>query len=213
MKIEGIPGPAGYFYYFTTKTRKGLYEALADEIVSKLNSGRVLDIGTGSGNLPIEIAKRASNLEIIGIDLSKTLIKIARNMAKREGVGKSVRFEIGSAYDLKFEDSYFDMVISSMTIHHLKYPTKAFNEIYRVLKPNREAWIYDLIRDASLKEVKQTLREMNLPIFPSIILYRFFGLKYEEYSGEITEYLEESLFKEYKFEKEGCFMKIVLSKI
>ena len=77
---------------------------------------------------------------------------------------------------------------------------KAFNEIYRVLKPDGEAWIYDLIRDASLKKVKQTLREMNLPIFPSIILYRFFGLKYEEYSGEITEYLEESLFKEYKFD-------------
>lgn len=213
MKIEGIPGPAGYFYYLTTKMRKGFYKALADEIVSKLNSGRVLDIGTGSGNLPIEIAKRAPNLEIIGIDLSKTLIKIARNMARREGVSKSVRFEIGSAYDLKFEDSYFDMVISSVTIHHLKYPTKAFNEIYRVLKPDREAWIYDLIRDASLKEAKQTLREMNLPIFPSIILYRFFGLKYEEYLGEITEYLEESLFKEYKFEKKGCFMKIVLSKI
>jgi len=52
-----------------------------------------------------------------------------------------------------------------------------------------------------------------LPIFPSIILYRFFGLKYEEYSGEIAEYLEESLFKEYKFEKKGCFMKIVLCKI
>ncbi len=213
MKIEGIPGPAGYFYYLTTKMRKGFYKALADEIVSKLNSGRVLDIGTGSGNLPIEIAKRAPNLEIIGIDLSKTLIKIARNMARRESVGKSVRFEIGSAYDLKFEDSYFDMVISSMTIHHLKYPTKAFNEIYRVLKPDGGAWIYDLIRDASLKEAKQTLREMNLPIFPSIILYRFFGLKYEEYLGEIAESLKESFFKEYKFERNGCLMKIILHKI
>ncbi len=213
MKIEGIPGPAGYFYYFTTKTRKGFYEALADEIISKLNSGRVLDIGTGSGNLPIEIAKRAPNSKIIGIDLSKTLIKIARNMAKREGVDNNVIFEVGSAYDLKFEDSYFDMVISSMTIHHLKYPAKAFNEIYRVLKPDKEAWIYDLIRDASLKEAKQTLREMNLPIFPSIILYRLFGLRYKEYSGKIAEYLEESSFKEYKFEKKGCLMKIILCKI
>jgi len=213
MKIEGILGLAGYFYYFTTKIRKGLYRTLAEEIISKLNSGRVLDIGTGAGNLPIEMAKRAPNLEITGIDLSETLIKIARNMARREGVGKSVRFEIGSAYDLKFEDSYFDMVISSMTIHHLKYPMKAFNEIYRVLKPNREAWIYDLIRGASLKEAKQTLREMNLPIFPSIILYRFFGLKYEEYLGEIAESLKESFFKEYKFERNGCLMKIILHKI
>ncbi|MHC1611053.1 MAG: hypothetical protein ACXQTW_05600 [Candidatus Methanospirareceae archaeon] len=42
MKIEGIPGPAGYFYYFTTKTRKGFYEALADEIISKLKRKDVL---------------------------------------------------------------------------------------------------------------------------------------------------------------------------
>ncbi len=213
MKIEGIHGPAGYLYYFTTKTRKGCYETLAQEIISKLNSGRVLDIGTGAGNLPIEIAKREPNLEIIGIDLSKTLIKIARDMAKREGADDTVRFEIGSAYDLKFEDSYFDLVISSGVIHHLKYPMKAFNEIYRILKPNKEAWIYDLITDASLREVKQTLREMNIPIFPSIIFFRFHGLKYEEYIGKITESLKESLFKKYKFEKKGCFMKIVLHRI
>jgi len=212
MKIEGIPGLAGYFYYFTTKTRRGFYKKLAEEIISKLNLGRVLDIGTGVGNLPIKMAKVAPNLEIIGIDLSKVLIKIAKNMARGEGVNDTVRFKMGSAYDLKFEDSYFDMVISSMVIHQLKYPMKAFNEIYRVLKPNREAWIYDLIRDASLKEAKQTLREMNMPIFPSIILYRFFGLKYEEYLGEIAESLKESFFKEYKFEKNGCLMKIILHK-
>lgn len=36
-------------------------------------------------------------------------------------------------------------------LHHLIYPLKAFNEIYRVLKPNGEAWIYDLITDAPNK--------------------------------------------------------------
>ena len=122
MMIEGIPVPGAYIFYLTTKTRKGFYEALANEIVSRIDRGRVLDVGTGSGNLPVEIARRAPNLEIIGIDVSRVLIKIATRTAKREGVESAVGFEVGTAYDLRFEDSYFDLVISSGVIHHLKYP-------------------------------------------------------------------------------------------
>jgi len=104
--IEGIPAPGAYIFYLTTKFRKGFYESLASEIASKIGRGKVLDIGTGSGNLAIKIAKRAENLEIIGIDLSKVLIKIARKTAKREGVEGRARFNIGSAYDLNFGNSY-----------------------------------------------------------------------------------------------------------
>ena len=160
--IEGIPAPGAYIFYLTTKFRKGFYESLASEIVSKISRGKVLDIGTGSGNLAIKIAKRAENLEIIGMDLSKVLIKIARKTAKREGVESKVRFDIGSAYDLNFGNSYFDLVVSTGVLHHLRYPAKAFNEIYRVLKPNREAWLYDSITDAPIKEVRQGLREMHI---------------------------------------------------
>lgn len=211
--IEGIPAPGAYIFYLTTKTRKGLYETLSEEIVSKLDSGKVLDVGTGSGNLPMEIAKRAPNLKIIGIDLSKVLIKIARKNAKREGLEDAVRFEVGSTYDLKFEDSYFDLVISLAGLHHLKYPLRAFNEIYRVLKPSREAWLYDLIRDAPVKEMTQVLREMHISIFPSIILFRLHGLKYDEYLGKVAQSLEKSLFEEFKLEKRSCLMKIILSKV
>jgi len=41
MKIEGIPGPAGYFYYLTTKMRKGFYKALADEIGLKSKKSKL----------------------------------------------------------------------------------------------------------------------------------------------------------------------------
>jgi len=211
--IEGIPAPEAYIFYLTTKTRKCLYESLSEEIVSKINQGKILDIGTGSGNLPIEIAKRAPNLKIIGIDISKVLIKIARKMAKRENVENTVKFEVKSAYNLKFEDSRFDLVISLGVVHHLKYPLRAFNEIYRVLKPGREAWIYDLITNASMKEVRQGLREMHISLLPSVIFFRLHGLKYDEYiTGKIAQSLSKSLFEKYKFVKRNCLMKIVLSK-
>ena len=210
--IEGIPAPGAYIFYLTTKFRKGFYESLASEIVSKISRGKVLDIGTGSGNLAIKIAKRAENLEIIGMDLSKVLIKIARKTAKREGVESKVRFDIGSAYDLNFGNSYFDLVVSTGVLHHLRYPAKAFNEIYRVLKPNREAWLYDLITDAPIKEVRQGLREMHISFLPTAVFLRLHGLKHDEYLGRIAQCLKESLFQAYRFEKRNCLMKIVLSK-
>ena len=53
-------------------------------------------------------------------------------------------------------------MVSTEVLHHLRYPAKAFNEIYRVPKPNREAWLYDSITDAPIEEVRQGLREMRI---------------------------------------------------
>jgi len=88
-----------YFYYFTTKTRKGFYAALANEIISKLNSGRVLDIGTGSGNLPIEIAKRAPNLKIIGMTMRK-IITICLPLPYKLGTVNCYLIETDTSYIL-----------------------------------------------------------------------------------------------------------------
>jgi len=210
--IEGIPWPGAYLYSRTIKPRIRLYEMMAEEIVSKTNSGRILDVGTGPGTLPIEIAKRAPDMEVIGIDISKTMVKIARKNAEKEGVSDRVKFEAMSAYELKFDDGYFDMVISSGALHHFNRPKEAFNEIYRVLKPGKEAWIYDLIRDASSEEMKRFLKSWSISTFPWKIAFRLHGLKYDEYMGRIAKAIEESNFDEYEFEKRDCLMKVVLRK-
>lgn len=212
-RIEVIPPPGAYIYYLTTKTRKGIYETAAKEIVSKVDSGRILDIGTGPGCLPIEIAKKTPHVEIIGVDASGTLIRIARKSAKRECVEDRIKFEVKSAYDLGFKHDYFDLVVSSGVIHHLKYPLQAFNESFRVLKPNNEAWIYEFVTDAASKEIKQGLKKMGVPCFPTALFFRLHGLKYDEYiRGRIARALEESLFEKYEFEKRWGIMKIVLIK-
>lgn len=212
--IEGIPGAGAYFYYLTTKTRKGFYKSIADEVVSKVEKGKILDIGTGAGNLPIEIAKASENLEIIGIDLSKILLKFAKRDAKENAAENRARFEVGSAYNLSFEDASFDLVISSGVIHHIKYPVKLFNEIYRVLKLRAQAWIYDLITDAPYEEFQRGLKEMDIPPFLSKILLRIHGLKYNEYTnGRIAKAIKESMFQKYRLEKKNCVMKIILKHI
>jgi ubiquinone/menaquinone biosynthesis C-methylase UbiE len=144
LKIERIPGPLTSSYEKATRLAIDLYYTrVADEIVSSFNQGLILDLGTGPGYLPIEILKKASGINIIGVDLSRGLIRMARENAKQAGLSDRLNFEFGNSATLRFNDGAFDMVLSTGMLHSLKQPVKVFKEIYRVLKKGGQAWIYD----------------------------------------------------------------------
>jgi len=108
-----------------------------------IDQGSILDLGTGPGYLPVEIAKIAPQVTIDGIDLTKKMIAIARLNAKNAGVSERIRFTVGNADKTAFPDNSFDMVISTGSFHSWRNPVAVMNECHRVLKPGMEAWIYD----------------------------------------------------------------------
>ena len=150
LKIERIPGPLASSYEKATRLAIDLYYSkVADEIVSSFQQGVMLDLGTGPGYLPVEILKRSCDIKIIGVDLSRRLIQMARENAQLAGLSDRLSFELGNASRLRFNEGDFDMVLSTGMLHSLKQPVKVFQEIYRVLKKGAEAWIYDPARVAS----------------------------------------------------------------
>jgi len=161
MKIEAIPNFAsGWYSWIARKSPfiRDLYQEVAGEVCSKLSSGKVLDVGTGPGYLPIEIAKKSAALEIVGIDLSQKMVEIANQNAENTGLSNRVRFQFANAGNLPFEDESFDLVVSTLSFHHWRDPKAYIKEIYRVLKKNGEADIYDLRRDTTAEvnaEVKK----------------------------------------------------------
>jgi ubiquinone/menaquinone biosynthesis C-methylase UbiE len=161
MKIEEIPGFASKGYSFIARKFpffKEFYGKVAKEVTEKISSGKMLDIGTGPGYLPLEIAKCTTDLKIIGIDLSPGMIKIANKNAKDRRLSYRVSFQVANAANLPFENEYFDLVISTLSFHHWLKPIECIKEIFRVLKENGEAWIYEIRKDTS-KEVNAQLRE------------------------------------------------------
>ena len=144
---ERIPGFAASLYDKAARTAISRYYArIAEEIIATIDSGMILDIGTGPGYLPIEIAKRRANIRIKGIDLTQQMIKIAKRNAREAGMTEQLNFEVGDANKLTFEDNTYDMLISTGTFHSWKDPIRVMNECYRVLKPGKETWIYDPAR-------------------------------------------------------------------
>jgi len=107
--------------------------------------GRVLDVGTGSGRPAIRLAKLNPAFNIDAIDLSYSMIDLARENAARSGV-KNLRFAIGDAKRIPFPDDTFDLVICHQFLHQLSDPAAALREIIRVAKPNGALLVRDVRR-------------------------------------------------------------------
>ncbi len=119
------------------------YKEVAELVTAHTSQGLVLDVGTGPGYLPIEIAKRAPRITVVGIDSSKALVRIAQENAKNEGLSDRVRFVKCDANKLDFADDSYDLVISTGSLHAWKTPVLVINECFRVLKAGGEAWLLD----------------------------------------------------------------------
>ncbi|KAF4656609.1 Hexaprenyldihydroxybenzoate methyltransferase, mitochondrial [Perkinsus chesapeaki] len=95
------------------------------------SNGRYLDVGCGGGLLTEDMAS-LYGYNITGIDISEASLQQARQHGQHL---PNLHYQVGSAYEIPFEDSSFDGVIISEVLDHLMDLRKAISEIHRVLKP------------------------------------------------------------------------------
>ncbi|MEA1964832.1 MAG: methyltransferase domain-containing protein [Candidatus Aerophobetes bacterium] len=203
-RYEAIPTPGAIVYNATAaKILRKPERKIAEDIVEKMGSGTILDLGSGTGYLSIEIAKRATSLKVYGVDLSKGMVKIARHHAK--GV-ENAQFEFGNVADLPFEDDSIDFIVSTGSLHHWRKSVKVFDECYRVLKSGKEAWIYDGCAEGA--------EQYGFP--HGLILRKILeahGFTLAEYKSEIKSLWEQTKFKgSYRMKQTDIWMKIILKK-
>ena len=191
------------------------YVPVAKEVVANLKGGHILDLGTGPGYLPIEMARRSPHCRIRGIDLSRRLIKIARSNASSAGVAGRIHFEVGNASTLRFDDGAFDMIVSTGMLHTLKDPVKVLKECRRVLKDGGEAWIFDPARVTSLIDIrkwKAAFTPWDKLMYEVFLLFADFNPPRFYEREQLVVMIEAAHFREYKIEKEGDETKIKLTK-
>lgn len=114
------------------------------------NGSAVLEVAPGPGFFAIELAK-LGQFKITGVDISRTLVAIARENARKEGA--DIDFELGNASAMQLANESFDLVYCSAAFKNFSEPIKALDEMYRVLRPSGEAIIQDLHRDASADQI------------------------------------------------------------
>jgi ubiquinone/menaquinone biosynthesis C-methylase UbiE len=213
-KPEAIPTPGAIFYNATvTKVLRKPESKIANDIVEKTGNATILDLGSGTGYLSTEIARRAPNLQVCGIDLSRQMVKIARRYAK--GVDNA-QFVFGNAARLPFKDNSIDLVVSTGASHHWKAPRMIFDECYRVLKPGGEAWIYDGCPEVFKTRTDRKKMSERYGFLVGRLgrgVSTLHGFSLEEYQTVIKDMLEQTGFKgNYRMALTDIWMKITLKK-
>lgn len=212
VKFEAISTLGAIFYNaFIKKLLSKSEIKIALTIIQRIEKGILIDIGSGTGFLSIEIAKRAPKLTIYGIDLSKKMVEIAMRNAKDI---KNIQFKLSNATDLPFKDESIDFIVSTGSFHHWKNSIKVFNECYRVLKSDGEGWIYDGCSDLPEEEVNELLRKYGfLRYLISSRIPKLHGFTWEEYNTKIKNILDRTKFKDrYQMVLIDTWMKIKLNK-
>jgi tRNA (cmo5U34)-methyltransferase len=100
------------------------------------NTKRILDLGTGDGRL-VKLIKinRPDIEEAVAIDVSPTMLKSAREHFAKDSSVKIIEHDLGQP--LPTDLGYFDAVVSSFAIHHLKHERKhkLYEEVYDIINP------------------------------------------------------------------------------
>jgi SAM-dependent methyltransferase len=108
--------------------------AMHDHLAARLapdRGERWLDIGTGTGAIALRAARAGAR--VTGIDLSPVMVDTARRLASEQSVG--IRFEVGDAESLSYEDASFDVVASALGVFLAPDHAAASRELARVCRP------------------------------------------------------------------------------
>lgn len=125
--------------------------ALLGDVAGK----RVLDFGCGSGENCVVLARRGAR--VVGVDISESLIRVARKRLTVNGLGGKAAFAVGSAHDLPIEPGSIDVVLGIAVLHHLDLDASA-REVHRVLKPGGRAIFQEPVRDSwLLKTIRRAI--------------------------------------------------------
>jgi ubiquinone/menaquinone biosynthesis C-methylase UbiE len=113
-------------------------------------SGQAIDVGGGPGKLALRMARMAPRGVFVSLDSSPQMVALADEPAREAGSAVRVVGVVGSSERIPFPDAHFDLVVSTLSLHHWDEPTLAFCEIDRALKPGGRLLIVDMRRDVAL---------------------------------------------------------------
>ena len=112
-----------------------LTKVTANNLTRKIDSPRVLDLGGGTGNLSLAVLERYPQAEIHVVDISSQMV----DLCKHKLAEKSDRIYCYAKnfLELSYDSSFFDFIVSQMTIHHLDTQGKKqlFSRVHNWLKP------------------------------------------------------------------------------
>lgn len=158
----------------------GLGCGLPTEFAAIKEGNTVVDLGSGAGNdVFVARALVGNSGKVIGVDMTESMIKKAEENKRKIGYS-NVEFKLGEIENLPIDDNIADVVISNCVLNLVPDKSKAFGEIFRVLKPGGHFCISDMVVNGVLPEKLRKSAELYAGCVAG-------ALSKEEYMGIIEK--------------------------
>lgn len=96
---------------------------------------KVLDIATGTGDLAITLAKKQSDVTIVGVDIAQEMLAVGQQKVDKLNLSDRIAFQKASSLSLPFSSNQFDAAMVAFGVRNFEDPLAGLTEICRVLKP------------------------------------------------------------------------------
>jgi ubiquinone/menaquinone biosynthesis C-methylase UbiE len=151
-----------------------IYRRFINDLAGSLPPGtRLLDVGTGPGYLLGYLARVRPDLSLWGLDASHGMIRWARPRHRAMTPQATPWWLVADACLLPFPSGVFGQVVTTFSFHIWPCPVAGLMELRRVLAPGGRAWVYELRRDASGRDLRAFARDTGLPL---VLVYLGYNL-------------------------------------
>ncbi|MFX0093108.1 MAG: class I SAM-dependent methyltransferase [Candidatus Hodarchaeota archaeon] len=182
------------------------FKEIAQDLISNLHEGRLLDIGTGPGKLLAEINQLNSNIDLFGLDISESMVQ----QAKKNLVDIKVDLRQGNIQHTDYPDDFFDVISCTGSFYLWNSPETCLEEIHRILKHGCSAYLFETYKDYNPDDFTKALRaNLQRENRLSKFLVPFFLKKQLRMTYQINEFSE--IFERTKFVKSFTVDKITLA--
>jgi len=131
----------------------------ADFLAEGPVNGPILDLGTGTAQIPIELCRRAPDAIVVATDLADSMLALARRNVAAAGLAGRIEVAKGDGKRLPWPDDRFGAVMSNSIVHHVPEPATVLAEALRVTRRGGLLFFRDLLRpddDATVERLVAT---------------------------------------------------------
>jgi len=138
----------------------GLGCGIPTEFTEIKKGDTVLDLGSGAGNDAFVARSFVGvNGTVIGVDFTEEMIAKAKENQAKMGY-QNVEFRLGEIENLPIEENEIDTIVSNCVLNLVPDKDKAFEEMYRVLKPGGQFCVSDIVLNGELPEKLKSIAEL-----------------------------------------------------
>jgi ubiquinone/menaquinone biosynthesis C-methylase UbiE len=115
----------------------------------------VLDVGTGTAQIPVELCRQHPAARVVAIDAARHMLALGQGNVERAGLAARIFLEHCDAKAMPYPAGSFGAVISNSIVHHIPEPAGVLAEMVRVVAPGGVLFVRDLLRPRDEAELRR----------------------------------------------------------